>query len=178
MATSCTRDLICVTSYLFLLPFFLTSCPYSCLPSFVLLLLLLTGADLTPYYLFNEDAEEFHKLFKDVCDGKYKGTYDKCKRWCDDYFYLPARQEHRGVGGIFFDDLSSLSSFSYPHVANKGETKEGPAAGKSAKSIDEELDDAMAFTQAICDNFMPSYIPIVKQRRDLPYTEEQVINVL
>jgi coproporphyrinogen III oxidase len=114
-------------------------------------------------------------LFKDVCDENYKGTYDKCKRWCDDYFYLPARQEHRGIGGIFFDDLSSLSSFSYPHVANEGETTEGAAAEIAAKSIDEQLDDAMAFTQAVCDNFMPSYIPIVKQRRDLPYTEEQVM---
>ena len=52
-------------------------------------------ADLTPYYLFDEDAVDFHENYKNICDvhGR-KGTYDICKQWCDDYFYLPARQEN------------------------------------------------------------------------------------
>eukprot|EP00808_Paulinella_micropora_P025030 g69283.t1 len=107
------------------------------------------GADLTPYYLFDEDAIFFHKLYQGLVDTKGgSGTYAKFKKWCDDYFYLPARQEHRGIGGIFFDDLSSTNRS--PHV-----------------------DAAMALTIAVAQNFMPSYLPIVKKRRHLPYTEEQ-----
>ena len=78
-------------------------------------MLIFIGADLTPYYLFDEDAVDFHENYKNICDVHgSKGTYDICKQWCDDYFYLPARQEHRGIGGIFFDDLSSLKTFSLP----------------------------------------------------------------
>ena len=127
---------------------------------------------MTPYYLFDKDAEDFHKMYKDVCNKKNPGTYEKCKKWCDDYFYLPARAEHRGVGGIFFDDLSSLSTFSYPHVIQESVAEVSSETVK--KNVDKELDDAMDFTQAVCDSFMPSYIPIVRQRRGLPYTEEQV----
>src|SRR5262249_17403876 len=64
------------------------------------------GADLTPYYPFREDAIHFHKTWKRVCD-KHAGIVDhaRVKKWCDEYFYLPHRQEHRGIGGIFFDYL-------------------------------------------------------------------------
>ena len=73
------------------------------------------GADLTPYYLFDEDAEEFHDKYRAVCDSHDKNAeasevYAACKDWCDEYFYIPARREHRGVGGVFFDDLDRGSS--------------------------------------------------------------------
>ena len=64
------------------------------------------GADLTPYYLFDEDISFFHNMYKDVCEshGQDHAAMKKC---CDDYFYLPARSEHRGTGGIFFDDMEA-----------------------------------------------------------------------
>lgn len=104
------------------------------------------GADLTPYYLFDSDAQYFHKSLKETCD-KYSNTlYPKFKTWCDDYFYLPARGEHRGIGGIFFDDLEFIP-------------------------IDK--DKVMDFVQDICDTFMISYLPIVLERKCIPYTESQ-----
>jgi hypothetical protein len=63
------------------------------------------GADLTPYYLFEEDARQFHQFWKERCDPYGTHLYPAYKKWCDDYFYIPARREHRGLGGIFFDDL-------------------------------------------------------------------------
>ena len=74
------------------------------------------GADLTPYYLFDEDAVAFHAHYRNVCaahdatapsDINRSGAlHARCKKWCDEYFYIPARGEHRGVGGVFFDDMS------------------------------------------------------------------------
>jgi len=64
------------------------------------------GADLTPYYPEREDVEHFHRTWKNACDRHDAGYYAKFKKWCDDYFYLPHRQETRGVGGIFFDQLT------------------------------------------------------------------------
>eukprot|EP00457_Paulinella_chromatophora_P005288 gb/GEZN01005304.1/.p1 GENE.gb/GEZN01005304.1/~~gb/GEZN01005304.1/.p1 ORF type:complete len:565 (+),score=94.09 gb/GEZN01005304.1/:97-1695(+) len=117
------------------------------------------GADLTPYYLFDEDATSFHKLLKQVSDTwGAADTYPKFKKWCDDYFYLPARQEHRGIGGIFFDDLSSFSD---------------EAPGSRYVDDDKELDRAQQFTEAVCNSFMPSYLPIVKKRKALKYSEQQ-----
>jgi coproporphyrinogen III oxidase len=165
------------------------------------------GADLTPYYLFKEDAINFHNFYQKICDVQVPGTYEKCKKWCDDYFFLPARGEHRGIGGIFFDDLSSLSSFSYPTTNtneiskdksrehnrensqeinknnNKNTKKNEDIEGgiSDTKKIDSndsdtvELDRAMDFACSVCDSFMPSYLPIVRERRGLPYTEEQVL---
>lgn len=172
------------------------------------------GADLTPYYLYEEDAVNFHHLYREVCDVQGTGTYEKCKKWCDDYFFLPARGEHRGIGGVFFDDLSSLSSFSYPStdfddsnsIGDRIKKSKESSAGSSAESSNKntknneetktgnvnsnhntknplrdetddtaELDRAMAFTCSVCDSFMPSYLPIVRKRRDLPFTEEQVL---
>ena len=162
----------------------------------------ITGADLTPYYLYFEDAENFHKMYKDVCDVSTPGTYEKCKKWCDDYFFLPARGEHRGIGGIFFDDLSSMKTFQYPNlevqkkvekrvqkeveqeVEKKGESISSTSGqdgeenleGNKRKlhQIDADLDNAMEFTQSVCSSFMPSYLPIARKRRNIPYTEEQV----
>ena len=63
------------------------------------------GCDLTPAYLWEEDAREFHTFWKGKCDKHHPGLYSEYKAMCDKYFYLPARQEHRGIGGIFFDDV-------------------------------------------------------------------------
>ncbi|XP_060870776.1 oxygen-dependent coproporphyrinogen-III oxidase [Metopolophium dirhodum] len=71
------------------------------------------GTDLTPYYLNEEDAVHFHRSLKNACDQHDKAYYPKFKRWCDDYFNIPHRGERRGVGGIFFDDLDTPSTFSF-----------------------------------------------------------------
>ena len=74
--------------------------------------------------------------------------HERCKRWCDDYFYIPARKEHRGVGGIFFDDMSDDTSPS-----------------------DASPSDAEAFTRAVARAWTLSYEPIVERRRDAPFDE-------
>lgn len=71
------------------------------------------GTDLTPYYLNEEDAIHFHQSLKNACDQHDKTYYPKFKRWCDEYFHIPHRGESRGVGGIFFDDLDSPSTFNF-----------------------------------------------------------------
>jgi coproporphyrinogen III oxidase len=63
------------------------------------------GSDLTPYYLWEEDARHFHAVWKRVCDRHDPAYYPRFKKWCDEYFFLPHRGEARGVGGIFFDYL-------------------------------------------------------------------------
>ncbi len=65
------------------------------------------GADLTPTFPFEDDTAEFHAALRAACDTYRPGAYAEYKEWCDKYFYLPHRQEPRGVGGIFFDDLAS-----------------------------------------------------------------------
>ena len=74
------------------------------------------GSDLTPYYLIDDDIISFHSQLKSMCDAhfppnnEYNLSHEKMKQNCDDYFYLPARMEHRGTGGIFFDDLPANRS--------------------------------------------------------------------
>ena len=77
------------------------------------------GADLTPYYPFREDVIHFHRAWKDVC-ARHPAPVDhaKFKKWCDEYFYLPHRQEARGVGGIFFDYLDGV----FPFVRDAGDS--------------------------------------------------------
>jgi coproporphyrinogen III oxidase len=65
------------------------------------------GGDLTPVFPDATDAADFHAAFRRACDRHDKGYYDKFKKWCDEYFYLPHRGEARGVGGIFYDNLNS-----------------------------------------------------------------------
>lgn len=104
------------------------------------------GADLTPYNICEDEIKTFHRQYKEICD-KYDDTlYKKLKVNCDNYFFIPARGEHRGVGGIFFDDLSSLS--------------------------ENGIDSAMTFTKDVCNMFMTSYLPLTKLNSK-PYTEEQ-----
>ena len=70
------------------------------------------GADLTPYYLWREDAEHFHRTLAAACDAHAPvGDYPRFKRWCDEYFFLKHRLEPRGIGGIFFDDISNDHAF-------------------------------------------------------------------
>lgn len=112
------------------------------------------GADLTPSYLFDEDAIHFHRTLKDVCDRHSKSYWPRFKRWCDEYFYNKHRLESRGVGGIFFDDLDEASG---------GTPGEG--------STDKE--SLFAFVQDGLRAFLPSYAPIMARRKDLPFTEAE-----
>ena len=102
------------------------------------------GADLTPSYLYEEDAEHFHTLHKRALDKHDKNLYPKFKKWCDDYFYIAHREEMRGIGGIFFDDFD-----------------------------DRPATDILKIVEDCFDAFIPSYIPIVARRKDTPYTPEQ-----
>ncbi len=105
------------------------------------------GADLTPYYLFREDAVHFHQTFADVCDlHRPVGDYDRFKAWCDEYFFLPHRQETRGVGGIFFD-----------YLGGKGEP----------------LDAVEGLVRALGRAFTSAYVPIAKRRRAEPFGDTE-----
>mmetsp|Transcript_37029 Transcript_37029/g.51393 ORF Transcript_37029/g.51393 Transcript_37029/m.51393 type:complete len:361 (-) Transcript_37029:27-1109(-) len=114
------------------------------------------GADLTPFYLFDEDAREFHSFWKTECDKHGDHLYSKLKAWCDDYFYIPARKEHRGIGGIFFDDLMS----------NADAEKMGDTTLLSCA-------DPQGFTEAVARGLMPSYLPIADKRRGVEFSEAQ-----
>jgi coproporphyrinogen III oxidase len=108
------------------------------------------GTDLTPSYLFEEDAMHFHKTIKAACDKHDKEYYPRFKKWCDNYFRIPHRNESRGVGGIFFDDLDASTR-------------------PVAKNPQEEL---FQFVTSGLDSFLPSYLPILKRRKDMPYLPE------
>lgn len=102
------------------------------------------GADLTPYYLFAEDAVHFHSVLAAACDRHRPiGDYDRFKAWCDEYFYLPHRGETRGVGGVFFDRLGAKGEF--------------PT---------ERLFD---FVRDLGRSFVEAYVPIAQRRQPQPY---------
>ena len=107
------------------------------------------GSDLTPIYLIEEDATHFHNTIKYACDKHDPSFYPHFKAWADKYFYIPHRQECRGVGGIFFDDLTPGSQL---------------ACHKSSNEI-------FNFIKECGDSFLSSYIPIIEKRKDLPYTD-------
>jgi coproporphyrinogen III oxidase len=102
------------------------------------------GMDLTPYYGFEQDAVHFHNTCKMALTPFGEDKYPKFKTWCDEYFYLKHRDEQRGIGGIFMDDFS-----------------EGG------------FDHGFALIQAIGNAFIPSYLPIVERRCDLPFTQRE-----
>jgi len=102
------------------------------------------GFDLTPYYGNEDDVIFWHQTAKDACDPFGDGVYNKYKKWCDDYFYLKHRDEPRGVGGLFFDDLN-----------------------------EEGFEKSFAFLQSVGDHYIKAYRPIVAKRKDTPYGEEQ-----
>lgn len=105
------------------------------------------GADLTPYYLFEEDATHFHQTLKQACDHHHLDFYQEFKPWCDRYFFNSHRNEHRGIGGVFFDHLR-------PEEKVSGEA-------------------LLAFQQEIATSFLKAYIPIVEKRLGLDYTPAQ-----
>ncbi|MFH5883251.1 oxygen-dependent coproporphyrinogen oxidase [Halalkalibaculum sp. DA3122] len=105
------------------------------------------GADLTPYYLWDEDAVHFHRVFKEVCDRHGDELYPRFKKECDEYFYNTHRGEARGIGGLFFDYLRPSENYS--------------------------AEDWYAFTTDAGKVFLDSYVPIVKRRRDEPYNDKQ-----
>lgn len=98
------------------------------------------GFDLTPYYGFREDAIHWHQTAKNACAEFGENTYDQYKKWCDEYFYLPHRDEQRGIGGLFFDDLNQP-----------------------------DFETSFGFTQSVGDHFLPAYLPILETRKDHPY---------
>ena len=105
------------------------------------------GLDLTPYYLFEEDAIHFHQQCKTACDVHHPDFYSDFKAHCDNYFYNEHREEARGIGGLFFDYL-----------------KANPTIG---------IEDRYNFVTTVGDAFLEAYLPILKKRKDLPYTKAQ-----
>jgi len=101
------------------------------------------GADLTPHYLFDEDAEHFHRTLQGACERHETGSYARFKEACDRYFWLSHRGEARGVGGIFFENTGR------------------------------DLEVDFAFVQDCARAFLPAYLPIVQRRKGLAWTEAQ-----
>ncbi|KAK6641614.1 hypothetical protein RUM44_013329 [Polyplax serrata] len=99
------------------------------------------GTDLTPYYVNEKDFTHFHNTLKEACDEHDKAYYPTFKKWCDDYFHIKHRNESRGIGGIFFDDL------------------DGPSK-----------EEAFNFVKSCANAVIPSYIPIVKRHKDDAYS--------
>ena len=110
------------------------------------------GIDLTPHYVDFEDAKFFHQTLKSTCDKHHSEFYPQFKNWADDYFYIPHREETRGIGGVFFDYLK-------PDEASKGQ-------GLSKA----ELFD---FVKQIGESFAPIYTQLMAKHKDEPFTEEQ-----
>ncbi|KAL2687565.1 hypothetical protein Neosp_005126 [[Neocosmospora] mangrovei] len=104
------------------------------------------GSDLTPSYLFDEDAIHFHKTLKTACDAHDKDYYPRFKKWCDEYFFNKHRGEGRGIGGIFFDDLDES---------------------------ERDQENTFAFIQDCLKSFLPSYVPIIEKRKDMPFNEKE-----
>ena len=106
------------------------------------------GADLTPYYPFEDDAQHFHRTLKAACDAHDPGFYPKFKPWCDEYFYIPHRKEHRGLGGIFYDRLTP-------------------------ESTGHSLDALFAFQQDSGRAFIDAYLPIAQKHAATPYGDAE-----
>ncbi|MDF2179760.1 oxygen-dependent coproporphyrinogen oxidase [Aliiglaciecola sp. CAU 1673] len=102
------------------------------------------GFDLTPFYPFEEDVLHWHKTAKNLCEPFGEEVYPKYKKWCDDYFFLKHRNETRGVGGLFFDDLNEWG-----------------------------FERSFAFMQAVGNGFLDAYVPIVENRKLTPYAEQE-----
>ncbi|CAI5990063.1 unnamed protein product [Closterium sp. NIES-64] len=128
------------------------------------------GADLTPSYLFPADIREFHAFYRAICDRYHPALYAAAKAQCDGYFYLPARAEHRGVGGIFFDDLDRIPP---PHAPLALSPSATPAPATAAGAGEEGFERAHRFTVDVARGFMDSFWPIVDRRRGLAFTEAQ-----
>ncbi|MGO2157483.1 MAG: oxygen-dependent coproporphyrinogen oxidase [Serratia proteamaculans] len=102
------------------------------------------GFDLTPFYGFEEDAVHWHRTAEQLCAPFGEQVYPKYKKWCDDYFFIKHRNEARGIGGLFFDDLNT------PDFAT-----------------------CFAFTQAVGEGFLEAYLPIVEKRKALSWGDHE-----
>ncbi len=103
------------------------------------------GADLTPYYLYEDDARHFHRVLKETCDAHDVADYGEWKKVCDEYFYLPHRHEARGVGGLFFDHLP------------------------------DRLEEVWAFQTDLGPRLIEAYIPILERRVEAPYGKSDTL---
>ncbi|GAB4217984.1 MAG: oxygen-dependent coproporphyrinogen oxidase [Synechococcales cyanobacterium] len=129
------------------------------------------GIDLTPYYLFPEDAEHFHGVMKGACDAHHPDYYPTFKYWCDRYFYLPHRGESRGVGGIFFDYQDDQPGYLY-RPDGQGQTL-SDAQAPSTQTGSRTWDDLFAFVQSCGRAFLPAYVPIVERRHSRKWGERE-----
>lgn len=102
------------------------------------------GADLTPSYLYEEDAKHFHQQHKDALDKFDPELYPKWKKWCDEYFLIKHRNETRGIGGIFFDDFDT-----------------------------KDPNEILKIVESCFDAFIPAYVPLVVKHKDAEFTPEQ-----
>ena len=102
------------------------------------------GFDLTPYYANREDCIHWHRTAKQACDPFGTDCYARYKQWCDDYFFIRHRNEPRGIGGLFFDDLD-----------------------------EPDFETAFAFMRSVGDHYLPAYLPIVERRRDDVFGESE-----
>lgn len=102
------------------------------------------GFDLTPYYGAEEDVRHWHTVARAACQPFGDGIYPAWKKWCDDYFFLPHRNEQRGVGGLFFDDLN-----------------------------EPDFEQCFAMMRSVGDAYVPAYRPIMARRKAEPWTEQQ-----
>lgn len=102
------------------------------------------GFDLTPFYPYEEDCKHWHQVAYDLCYPFGDGVYPRYKKWCDDYFFLKHRNETRGVGGLFFDDLNEPG-----------------------------FERSFEFMQAVGDGYLEAYLPIVELRKETPYGERE-----
>jgi len=102
------------------------------------------GMDLTPYYGFEEDAVHFHQACKEALSPFGEDYHPRFKKWCDQYFYLKHRKEPRGIGGIFFDDLSKP-----------------------------DFDTCFSLTKSVGNHFLDAYVPILERRLVIPYGERE-----
>ena len=102
------------------------------------------GFDLTPYYGFDEDARHWHRTAAAACAPFGATVYPRYKQWCDEYFFLRHRDEQRGLGGLFFDDLNEWG-----------------------------FAQSFAFMRSVGDHFLPAYLPLAERRRQTPFGERE-----
>jgi len=102
------------------------------------------GYDLTPYYGYEEDCRHWHEIARQACRPFGHDVYMRYKTWCDEYFYLKHRNETRGIGGLFFDDLNEW-----------------------------DFQTCFNFIQSVGNSYLDAYLPIIRKRKHTPYTEEE-----
>jgi len=102
------------------------------------------GFDLTPFYPFMEDVKHWHQTAKDICQPFGDDMYPAHKKWCDEYFFLKHRNETRGVGGLFFDDLNQW-----------------------------DFDTCFSYMKAVGEGYAKAYVPIIAKRKDTPYSDQE-----